>query len=155
MKFFVPFGCFSEGEIILKDITMSELPNVNAETIEKMQRIAGSREDGPVFMLNLNKYTASAGFPHGELYKKYMISINRLVDEVEGKILWQTKVNGQVVGNQDLDEVLGVWYPSHQSFLSIRTAPSSARNMELRSSAVQSANLQWCNAYTVKNMGGF
>ena len=84
-----------------------------------------------------------------------MISINRLVDEVEGKILWQTKVNGQVVGNQDLDEVLGVWYPSHQSFLSIRTAPSSARNMELRSSVVQSANLQWCNAYTVKNMVGF
>ena len=74
LKFFVPFGCFSEGEIILKDITMSELPNVNAETIEKMQRIAGSREDGPVFMLNLNKYTASAGFPHGELYKKYMIN---------------------------------------------------------------------------------
>ena len=125
----------------------NELPNVNFSTIEKMQAVALKAIDGPVFMLNLNKYSTAAGFPDGSLYKEYMRSINKLVGEVEGKILWQTPVNGQVVGAQDIDEVLGVWYPSHQAFLNIRTSPTSAKNMELRDRAVQNANLHWCDAY--------
>ena len=129
---------------------MSELPNVNASTIKQMQAVAQTKDDAPVFMLNLNKYSTAANFPNGALYMDYMQSINRLVAEVEGKILWQTPVNGQVVGSQDIDEVLGVWYPSHKAFLDIRNVPSSAKNMELRNKAVQSANLHWCNAYTVK-----
>ncbi len=128
---------------------MTELPNVNASTIKQMQAIAQTPEDGPVFMLNLNKYSTAANFPNGALYKEYVQSINRLVAEVEGKILWQTPINGQVVGSQDIDEVLGVWYPSHKAFLNIRNVPSSAKNMELRDKAVQSANLHWCDAYTV------
>ena len=100
-------------------------------------------------MLNLNKYSSSAGFPDGALYKEYMQSISRLVSEVEGKILWRTPVNGQVVGSQDIDEVLGAWYPSIEAFLNIRNSPSSARNMELRERAVKSANLHWCDPYTV------
>ena len=52
-----------------------------------------------------------------------MQSISRLVSEVEGKILWRTQVNGQVVGSQDIDEVLGLWYPSHEAFLNIRNSP--------------------------------
>ena len=111
---------------------MSELPNVNASTIKQMQAVAQTKDDAPVFMLNLNKYSTAANFPNGALYKDYMQSINRLVAEVEGKILWQTRVNGQVGGSQDIDEVLGVWYPSHKAFLDIRSVPSSAKNMELR-----------------------
>ena len=93
----------------------SELPNVNFTTIERMQVAAKNPNSGPVFMLNLNKYSIAAGFPDGALYKEYMQSISRLVSEVEGKILWRTPVNGQVVGSQDIDEVLGVWYPSHEA----------------------------------------
>ena len=84
-----------------------------------MQAVAQTKDDPPVFMLNLNKYSTAANFPNGALYVDYMQSINRLVAEVEGKILWQTPVNGQVVGSQDIDEVLGVWYPSHKAFLDI------------------------------------
>ena len=75
----------------------NELPNVNSATIERMQLAAKNPNAGPVFMLNLNKYSSSAGFPDGALYKEYMQSISRLVSEVEGKILWWTTVNGQVV----------------------------------------------------------
>ena len=127
----------------------SELPNVNFATIERMQVAAKNPNAGPVFMLNLNKYSIAAGFPDGAIYKEYMQSISRLVSEVEGKILWRTPVKGQVVGSQDIDEVLGVWYPSHEAFLNIRNSPSSARNMELRDRAVESANLHWCDPYTV------
>ena len=86
----------------------SELPNVNFATIDRMQEAAKNPNAGPVFMLNLNKYSIVAGFPDGALYKEYVQSINRLVSEVEGKILWRTQVNGQVVGSQDIYEVLGV-----------------------------------------------
>ena len=40
----------------------SELPNVNFATIERMQVAAKSPNAGPVFMLNLNKYSIAAGF---------------------------------------------------------------------------------------------
>ena len=31
-----------------------------------------------------------------------------------------------VVGTQNIHEALGIWYPSHQAFLDLMTAPSSA-----------------------------
>ena len=45
----------------------NELPNVNSATIERMQLAAKNPNAGPVFMLNLNKYSSSAGFPDGAL----------------------------------------------------------------------------------------
>ena len=34
----------------------NELPNVNSDTIKRMQLAAKNPNAGPVFMLNLNKY---------------------------------------------------------------------------------------------------
>ena len=48
-----------------------ELPNVNFDTIERMQVAAKNPNAGPVFMLNLNKYSIAAGFPDGAIYKEY------------------------------------------------------------------------------------
>jgi hypothetical protein len=45
-----------------------------------------------------------------------------------------------VVGNQDVDEALGVWYPSHQAFLNLMSAPASSENMQLRALAVEHAD---------------
>ena len=72
-----------------------------------------------------------------------------MVSEVEGKILWRSPVSGQVVGSQEINEVLGVWHLSDQASLNMRKSPSSARNMELRDRAVESANLHWCDPYIV------
>ncbi len=91
----------------------SGLPNVNFATIERMQVAAKNPNDGPVFMLDLKKYSDAAGFLDGALYKEYMHSISRPLSEVAGKILWQTPANSQVIGSQDIDEVLSFCYPSH------------------------------------------
>ena len=48
-----------------------------------MQAVALKAIDGPVFLLNLNKYSTAVGFTDGSLYKEYMRSINKLVKEVE------------------------------------------------------------------------
>ena len=127
---------------------MAELPSVNLTEIEKMKVIASGSQDDAVFMLNLNKYLDAAEYPTGKLYQAYMEILEQLLKEVGGKILWRTEVFGQVVGTQDIDEVLGIWYPSHQTFMNLMTAPSSAKNMKLRDEAVAKADLHRCEDYT-------
>ena len=48
-----------------------------------------------------------------------MQSASKLDSEVEVYILWRTPANGQVVRSHHIDEVLGVWYPSHEAVLKI------------------------------------
>jgi len=125
---------------------MAALPSMNPDEIDTVKRIAQS-EDVPVFMLNLNKYRDQAGFPDGALYRDYMSVLDSLLLEVGGRILWRTTVLGHVVGTQDVDEAIGIWYPSHQSFLNLMSAPSSGENMRLRSLAVEQADLHRCRPY--------
>jgi len=126
---------------------MADLPHANTGEIDAFRRIAQSDADGPVFMLNLNKYKPEAKFPDGQLYKDYMTALDTLLDQVGGKILWRAAVLGQVVGTQDIDEAIGIWYPSHQAFLDLMTAPASSENMRLRALAVAHADLHRCNDY--------
>jgi len=128
---------------------MADLPNVNPAQIAEFKRIAKSDNDTPVLMLNLNLYTSEANYPVGDLYKEYMTVLSKLLEEVGGKILWRSHVHGTVVGEQNIHEALGVWYPTHQAFLDLMTAPSSERNMELRSLAVEHADLHRCSDYSV------
>ena len=129
------------------ELILADLPNVNAEEIGVFNAIAGSSDDGPVLMLNLNSYAEEANFPDGDLYREYMAVLDQLLIEVGGRILWCTKVRGTVVGTQNIHEALEIWYPSHQAFLDLMTAPSSARNMELRSKTVPHADLHGCDTY--------
>ena len=126
---------------------MADLPNVNIEQINEFKRKANSSEDHSVLMLNLNRYTPEAGYPNGKLYAEYMGVLDQLLSEVGGKILWRTHVHGVVVGQQEINEALGIWYPSHAAFLNLMTAPSSEKNMKLRTAAVEHAYLRRCEDY--------
>jgi len=125
---------------------MADLPNVNAAEIAVIKSIARGNGDGPVLMLNLNKYRSEAGYSEGKLYTDYMAVLSALLLQVGGKVLWRSAVQGHVVGNQDVDEALGIWYPSHQAFLDLMTAPASGENMRLRALAVALADLHRCSA---------
>ena len=127
---------------------MADLPSVNIAEIENFKRISKSSADTSVFMLNLNRYSDEAGYPEGTLYKNYMSILEKLLLEVGGKVLWRTNVQSQVVGNQKIDEALGIWYPSHKSFMQLMNAPSSKENMRLRGLAVAYADLHKCEDYT-------
>ena len=126
---------------------MADLPNVNVEQIEEFKRLANTDEDTSVLMLNLNRYRPEAGYPSGKLYKEYMAVLDQLLLEVGGKILWRTHVHGVVVGEQKINEALGIWYPSHTAFLNLMTAPTSSKNMKLRDAAVAHADLHRCEDY--------
>jgi len=88
-----------------------------------IESIAASGRDVPVLMLNLNRYTAAAGYPHGEAYQTYAAQLEESVGLTGGKVLWRTPVSGQPVGceHDGVDEILAVWYPSHAAFLVLRT----------------------------------
>ncbi len=91
--------------------------------IDTITAITVSGHDAPVLMLNLNRYTTAAAYPHGEDYRSYMAKIEESVGRVGGKVLWRTPVSGQPVGceHDGVDEILAVWYPSHTAFLRLRT----------------------------------
>ena len=128
-------------------LPMAELPSVNTAELDIVRQLSRSDADGPVFMLNLNRYRPQAHFPAGQLYKDYMSVLETLLLQVGGSILWRTPVLGQLVGSQDIDEALGIWYPSHQAFMDLMSAPASSENMRLRSLAVEHADLHRCQAY--------
>ena len=95
-------------------------------------------------MLNLNRYVPTAAYPNGELYKSYMMALNQLLDQLGGRILWQMPSFGQPLGGEKLDEIIGIWYPSHKAFLKLREMPGSAENFKLRGMCVEYAVLHRC-----------
>ncbi len=116
----------------------------NDAELAAIRAIANSGNDQPVLMLNLNRYSKEAEFPNGELYRCYMSVLEAFLPVVGGKILWRHPVYGQPVGAQKLDEVLAAWYPSHQAFLDLPSAPGADENFRLRGLAVESAVIHRC-----------
>ncbi len=117
----------------------------NDAELAAIRAIAKSGNDQPVLMLNLKRYTQEAGFPNGELYRSYMSVLEEFLPVVGGKILWRHPVYGQPVGEQKLDEVLAAWYPTHQAFLDLPTAPGAEENFRLRDLAVEYTVIHRCS----------
>ena len=116
----------------------------NEEELAAIASIARSGDDGPVLMLNLNRYKADAGFPGEGIHGDYITGLEKFLPAVGGQILWRQPVHGQAVGEQNIDEILAVWYPSHQSFIDLSTAPGAAENYSLRGECVEYAVIHRC-----------
>ena len=117
----------------------------NVAEIDAIKAIAASGSDRPVLMLNLNRYTAEAGYPDGDLYRQYMSALTKVLPNVGGKVLWQSPVHGQPVGEQPVDEVLAAWYPSHQAFLDLPNVTDAEENFRLRRLIVEYAVIHRCD----------
>ncbi|MEM7080165.1 MAG: hypothetical protein AAF513_16210 [Pseudomonadota bacterium] len=114
-----------------------------------IKRIAGGGDDGPVLMINLNRYRPEANFPDGAPYTDYMRVLEALLPEVGGKILWRTPVHGQPVGDAQVDEILAAWYPSHQAFLDLPAARGGKENFRLRRQCIEHAVIHRCDPVMV------
>ena len=123
---------------------MADAPFRNPAELEKITAVAGTSDDGPIVMLNLNRYKDAAGFPDGALYRRYREALDALLPQVGGKILWHTPAWGQAAGNQEIDEILAVWYPSHQAFLDMPQQPGAEENYRLRQDCVAEATIHRC-----------
>ncbi len=120
--------------------------NTNSAEFKRIQEIAESDRDGPVLMLNQNRYAPAAGYPDGPLYKGYMRALRGLLPKVGGRVLWQIPVYGQPVGEQPLHEILAAWYPTHKAFVELREQVGAEENYRLRALAVEYAVIHRCPA---------
>lgn len=116
----------------------------NESELEAIRAVARSGDDKPVLMLNLNRYAEGAGYPQGDLYRRYMSVLEVLLPRVGAEILWRTPVFGQPVGEQPIDEILAAWYPTHQAFLDLPDAPGAEENFRLRRECVEYAVIHRC-----------
>ena len=119
--------------------------NANEREVAEIKVVASSKSDSPVLMVNINKYN-DGEYPNGETYRDYMKILPKIMNEVGAKVLWQLPALGQPVGSQAADEILGIWYPSHKSFLSLPTAPSSVENFRLKNLCVSEPVVHRCPA---------
>jgi hypothetical protein len=110
-----------------------------------IEEIANSDNDGPVLMVNLNKYFEGE-YPNGTIYIDYVKALDVLLEQHLGaKVLWRMPVYGTPLGEQPLDEILGIWYPSDKAFLALKSqGKASDENFRLRSLAVENGVVHRC-----------
>ena len=122
--------------------------------------LAGAPADGPIVMLNLNRYRERAQYegdvPAGldgdvsghEAYLRYgMVAIAALA-RVGGAVLWQADAKLTAVGDETdrYDEVVAVWYPSFAAFIKLATDPEILAARAHRSAGLERAALIACES---------
>jgi uncharacterized protein (DUF1330 family) len=110
------------------------------EQIAELQSIAGGTDDGPLVMLNLNRYRDRAA------YARYGEVAEHVLERVGGRVLWHAPVDGTVVGEGEerFDDVIAVWYPSVQAFLQLATDPEILGARQHRLDGLEHAALLRC-----------
>ena len=110
--------------------------------LEELQALAGSAEDGPLVMLNLNRYRDR------EAYLRYGAVATEMLARIGGRILWHTSASSTVIGDEsDLyDEVIAVWYPSAAAFIEMVSNPVYVEALPYRQAGLERAALIRCEA---------
>jgi hypothetical protein len=122
--------------------------------------LAGTDGDGPIVMLNLNRYRERAQYdgevPGGleadvsghEAYLRYGVVAVATLARVGGAVLWQADAKMTAVGDETdrYDEVVAVWYPSFAAFVKLATDPEILAARAHRSAGLERAALIACES---------
>ena len=106
----------------------------------ELSELAASPDDGPLVMLNLNRYRDR------DSYARYGEVATRVLERVGGKILWHAAVHGAVVGEDAYDDMIAVWYPSAAAFLALASDPEILAARDDRLAGLERAVLLRCDA---------
>ncbi len=122
--------------------------------------IAGTDADGPLVMLNLNRYRERAHYetdPPGngsadvsgrEAYERYGAKALEVLARLGGEVLWHSADALTVIGDEhdQYDEVIAVRYPSAQAFLALAMDPEIGVALAHRDAGLERATLIRCEA---------
>jgi uncharacterized protein (DUF1330 family) len=125
---------------------------------------AGTDEDAPVVMLNLNHYREVAEYEDGrsadglsgrEVYLRYGVVAQQALDAVGGRILWATEATTPLIGcdHDTFHEVLAVWYPNRAAFVALTEYPGYVEALAHRAAALDRAALIPCVAGAEPKLG--
>jgi uncharacterized protein (DUF1330 family) len=126
----------------------------------EVSALAGGEGDGPVVMLNLNRYRERAqyeGDPPGgesadvsgqEAYMRYGAVASAVLQRVGGRVLWHAQASGTVIGGDTevYDEVIAVWYPSVAAFAALATDSDTLAARAHRLAALERATIIRCES---------
>jgi len=95
---------------------------------EQFEQLAHAPDEGPVVMLNLLKFKASAtdrGGSGADAYQRYGEAAVEMVEARGGKVLWAGRGDQILIGDpgEDWDQVVLVEYPSRKAFIEMVTTP--------------------------------
>jgi uncharacterized protein (DUF1330 family) len=122
--------------------------------------LAGGKRDGPVVMLNLNRYRERAEYegdvPGGvsaevsgrDAYNRYGEVAVAVLARLGGRVLWHAGSKLTVVGDETdrYDEVIAVWYPSLAAFVALATDAELLAVRAHRAAGLQHATLICCES---------
>jgi uncharacterized protein (DUF1330 family) len=113
----------------------------DAQQFAEVAALAGGDADGPVVMLNLNRYRDR------EAYMRYGEVASAVLARVGGRILWHTDAKLTVIGDESdrYDEVIAVWYPSLAAFTALATDPEILEARADRLDGLERAALICCD----------
>jgi len=110
-----------------------EVANAVMPSTQQAMGFFGAPEDGPFVMVNLLRFKARAEYADGsdahlsgaEAYARYGAEVRKLVEGLGGKIRYQGRVSGLLLGEvEDLwDMVALAEYPSLAAFQAMATSP--------------------------------
>ena len=132
----------------------------NQEQLAAVVSRVGGDGDGPVVMLNLNRYRERARYeaevpgglpadvPGREAYNRYGVVALEVLERLGGRILWAAESKLTVVGDESdqYDEVLAVWYPSLAAFVALATDPEILEARAHRTAGLERAALVACES---------
>jgi uncharacterized protein (DUF1330 family) len=112
----------------------------DAEQFADVAALAGGEADGPVVMLNLNRYRDR------DAYMRYGEVAGAVLERVGGRILWHTEAKRTVIGDDSdrYDEVIAVWYPNMAAFAALATDPQILEARAHRLDGLERAALICC-----------
>ena len=112
------------------------------DQLAELQAIAGGPDDGPLVMLNLNRYRDPAA------YARYGEVAMRGLERIGGRVLWHAPIKGTVIGEGDerFDDLIAVWYPSAAAFLGMISDADYLEGRDDRLEGLERAVLLRCHA---------
>jgi uncharacterized protein (DUF1330 family) len=128
-------------------------------TQQQIDAVAALGDEGPLVMLNLNRYREHAAYPGEppgggsadvtghEAYLRYGLTALKVLARVGGEILWSTQATLTVVGDDSdrWDEVIAVRYPRAQSFLALALDPELSAALPHREAGLERAAIIRCD----------
>ena len=133
--------------------------NPTREQLAAIAAIAGTEHDGPLVMLNLNRYRERAAYeadpPGGgspdvsgrTAYERYGATALRVLTRLGGEVLWHAPATMTVIGDESdrYDEVIAARYPSAQAFLALATSSELGIALAHRDAGLERAAVIRCD----------
>ena len=137
----------------MTELTAHNMPD--ADQIAAYAAPIADGTDGPVVMLNLNKYRTVGEYADGrdvggrsgrEIYAEYGAVAMQGLAAVGAKILWATEATAPLIGceHDAYDEVLAIWYPSRAAFIDLTNFPGYQDALVHRDAALAWSSLIPC-----------